>query len=223
MQTMNTDETTYQVWLEQTVARQEAARKEGVQLAAAVIGQTLYTEDLYVISLIDKCIRLIDGFKNMLEQRNLTCAGILLRIQIDNCLRTYALYVAADKQEVVNSILDGSIQLNKLKAKDGSRMTDQYLRQQLEKVDRRFGTVYKESSGYIHHSEKAFYTIASTNEPNIIELDMGHTLPQRFDAILKECAEAFLFFVGIQYILTQPIVESKKRIDAEDTEVSNND
>lgn len=216
---MNIDKATYQIWLEQMVARLEAARKEGVQLAAAVIGQTLYTEDLYIVSLIDKCLRLIDGFKDMLEQRNLTCAGILLRVQIDNCLRTYALYAAADKQEVVNSILDGSIQLNKLKAKDGNRMTDQYLRQQLEKADRRFGIVYKESSGYIHHSEKAFYTVASTKEPNILELDMGHTLPHRFDERLKECAEAFVFFVGFQYVLTQPVVESKRRIDSEDTEV----
>lgn len=216
---MNTDETTYQLWFRKIVDRLEAARKEGVQLAAAVIGQTLYADDLYVISLIDKCLRLIDGFEGMLEQRNLTCAGILLRVQIDNCLRTYALYTAADKQEVVNSILDGSVQLNKLKAKDGNRMTDQYLRQQLEKVDGRFGTVYKESSGYIHHSEKAFYTVASTKEPNILELHLGHCLPQRFDESLKESVEAFLFFVGFQYILTQPVVDSKKRIDSEDTEI----
>lgn len=210
------EQLTYEIWLKQIVEKLESIRQKGVQLAAAVIGQTLYSEDLYVVSIIDKCLRLIDGFINMLEQRNLTCAGILLRVQIDNCLRTYALYAAADRNEVVNSVLDNSIQLNKLKSKDGSRMTDQYLKQQLEKIDKRFNSVYKESSGYIHHSEKAFYTIAFTKEPNILELDMGHPLPQRFDVTFQECAEAFLFFVDFLYTLTRPIVDSKRRIDFQD-------
>lgn len=206
----------YEVWLKQIGKRLEDIRKEGLQLATAVIGQTLYSEDLYILSIIDKCLRLIDGFTNMLEHRNLTCAGILLRVQIDNCMRTYALYVAADKNEVVKSILDDTVQLNKLKSKDGSRMTDQYLKQQLEKLDQRFGSVYKESSGYIHHSEKAFYNIASIKEPNVLELDMGHPLTQRFDALFQECADAFLFFVRFQYFLTKPVVDSKRRVDAND-------
>ena len=205
----------YEVRLKQIIGKLESIRKEGVQLATAVVGQSLYSEDLYILSIIDKCLRLIDGFANMLENRNLTCAGILLRVQIDNCLRTYALYVAADKNEVLNSILDDKVQLNKLRSKDGNRLTDQYLKQQLERFDKRFGSVYKETSGYIHHSEKAFYNIASAKEKNVLELDLGHPLTKRFDVVLQECAEAFLFFVECQYILTKPIVESKIRIDAE--------
>lgn len=209
----------HDVWLKQMINELETARKEGVKLAAAVIGQTLFSDDLYVLSLIDKSLRLVDGFKSMIEQRNLTCAGILLRVQIDNCLRTYALYAAADKQEVIDSMLGRSVQLNKLKAKDGKKMSDQYLRVQLETVDKRFGTVYKEASGYIHHSKKAFYTIASaTTGPNSIRVDIGHALSPKYDVPLKECAEAFLFFLQCQRALTQPVVESKKQIDLKDTE-----
>ena len=79
---MNDEQITYELWLKQITNRLEVIRKEGVCLATAVIGQTLYSEDLYVVSIIDKCIRLIDGFINMMEQRNLTCAGILLRFKL---------------------------------------------------------------------------------------------------------------------------------------------
>jgi hypothetical protein len=195
----------YDIWQKEMIDELETARKEGVKLAAAVIGQTLFSDDLFIISLIDKSLRLVDGFKSMIEQRNLTCAGILLRIQIDNCLRTYAFLAAADHQEVIDSMLGRSVQLNRLKAKDGKKMTDQYLREQLEKVDKRFGTVYKEASGYIHHSKKAFYMIASAaTGPNSMELDIGHALSPKYDVPLKECAEAFLFFLQCQRALTQP-------------------
>lgn len=210
---------TYDVWLKQIIDELEAAREEGLRLAAAVIGQTLFSDDLYILSLIDKSLRLVDGFKSMIEQRNLTCAGILLRVQLDNCLRTYALYAAADKREVVNSMLGRSAQLNKLNAKNGEKMTDRYLREQLETVDKRFGTVYKEASGYIHHSGKAFYGIPSAaTGPNSAEFGIGASLTPKYDAPLKECAQAFLFFVQFQRVLTQPIVKSKKRIDLKDTE-----
>ena len=210
---------TYDAWLEKIIDELATARKEGLRLATAVVGQTFITDDLYVLSLIDKSLRLVDGFKSMIEQRNLTCAGILLRVQLDNCLRTYALYAAADKQEVVHSMLEKSVQLDQLKAKDGKKMSDRYLREQLETVDKRFGAVYKEASGYIHHSGKAFYSIASVRPgTDSIVLEVGRPLAQKNDAWLKECAEAFLFFLQCQQALTQPVVESKKQIDLKDTE-----
>lgn len=205
----------YEEWYEQVKGCLESIRQDGVHIAKSVIGQTLCKEDLYFLSIIDKCLRLIDGFTAMLEQKNLTCAGIFLRVQIDNCMRTYAPYIAENKNDVIDSALDSGIQLNKLRARDGSRMTDQYLRQQLEKIDKRFGTVYKSTSGYIHHSEKSFYLISSVKEPDIFELELGQPHTEKFYPLFKECAEAFIYFIQFQYELTQPVVESKQRFDSE--------
>jgi hypothetical protein len=55
-----------------------------------------------------------------------------------------------------------------MKAKDGNLMTDAYLRKQLAKFDKRFDSVYKAASGYIHHSEKAFYSVVSVKEMMMI-------------------------------------------------------
>ncbi len=88
----------YQEWIFKIKHHLENVRKQAVKLTAEVIGQTLCEDDFYMISILDKCIRLIDGFAIMIEKRNLTCAGILLRVQIDNCLRTYALYAAENRK-----------------------------------------------------------------------------------------------------------------------------
>jgi hypothetical protein len=204
----------YQDWYSEIIDRFKNARYDGVLLAKDVIGQTLFEDDFYIMSIIDKCIRLIDGFTIMLEKRNLTCMGILLRVQIDNCLRTYAPFVAENQSEVIKSIYNDKNQINKMISKDGKRMTDAYLRKQLSKIDKRFDIVYKEASGYIHHSEKAFYSIVSIEEPNTLKFDLGHPIRNELDPVLQECAEAFLYFVETQYRLTLPFVESKKNIDS---------
>ena len=151
----------------------------------------------------------------MLEKRNLTCAGILLRVQIDNCLRTYALYVAENQSEISRSVYGNGKQINKMKAKDGNQMTDFYLRKELSKIDKRFDSVYKAASGYIHYSEKAFYASVSVKEPNILDINVGHPIRDELDSVLQECAEAFIYFVKFQYKLTITVVESKNRIDAQ--------
>lgn len=204
----------YQEWFSQIKCHFENTRKCGLQLTADAIGQTLCMDDLYIMSILDKCIKLIDGFLVLLENRNLTCAGILLRVQIDNCLRTYALYAAENQSEVIRSVYDSDIQINKMKAKDGKCMTDAYLCRQLAKIDKRFDSVYKEASGYIHHSEKAFYSIASIKEPSTLTFTVGHSIRDELNPVLQECAEAFLYFVKFQYGLSRPFVESKKLIDS---------
>jgi hypothetical protein len=203
----------YQDWKFEIKTCLEDLRCDGVQLAKDVIGQTLLDSDFYIISIIDKCIRLIDGFTVMLEKRNLTCMGIILRVQIDNCLRTYAPFVAKNQSEVFKSIYDET-QINKMIAKDGKRMSDAYLRKRLSEIDSRFDSVYKEASGYIHHSEKAFYTMATAEEPYILTFNLGNPISEKLDPVLKECVDAFIHFVKIQYRLTIPFIESKKTIDS---------
>lgn len=206
----------YEDWLIDAIEKLNVLRKEKIHLAKLVIGQTLFKEDLYVVSIIDKNIRLIDGFIELLKERNLTCAGILLRVQMDNCMRTYALYIAENKEQVIDSIFNNEIQLNKLNAKNGKRMNDAYLKNEMNKIDSRFKKVYEKASGYIHHSEVAFYTIASTDEPYLLNVSIGHPLPSNFDSVIVECTDAFIYFLNIQQKLISPVIKSKIKYDEED-------
>lgn len=80
----------YNIKLAAYIEQLQELRKEAVSLVTGIIGETLCMDDLFFCASVDRCIRLIDGLIPMLKDRNLTCVGVLLRMQMDNCMRTYA-------------------------------------------------------------------------------------------------------------------------------------
>lgn len=196
--------------------RLEALRKmreQAVSITRGIIGETLLLEDLFFMSSADRCIRLIDGLIPMLATRNLTCAGVLLRMQMDNCMRTYAAFIAEDKNEVIQCIIDGN-PIKKLKDKNGNKMVDGYLKDEITKIDSKFGTVYDKASGFVHLSEKAFYQTVDKVEDYGIGFLIGEPLPEKRNEPLLECADAYIHFVQLHFKMLNAVVDSKKQYDA---------
>lgn len=192
-------------------------RKEAVSIAAGIIGETLCADDLFFCASVDRCIRLIDGLIPVLKDRNLTCVGILLRMQMDNCMRTYAAFIAEDRKAVIQCILDGT-PIKNLKDVNGNKMLDGYLKDQLAKIDPIFPTVYDNASGYVHLSEKAFYQTVDSCDNYRIEIQVGQPLPEKRNAPLLEATAAYIHFVNLHFKMLQAVVESKQRLDAYLTE-----
>lgn len=207
-----TNEEYYQE-IEERIANLQSLRREAISLSRGMIGESLLQEDLFFCAAADRCIRLIDGFIPMLRDRNLTCAGVLLRMQMDNCMRTYAAFIAEDRNAVVNCIIDGN-PINKLKDVNGKKMMDGYLKDELTKMDPLFSRVYDNASGYVHLSEKAFYQTVANCENNTIGLGIGTPLPEKRNKTLVEGAAAYIHFVKLQFKMLQAVVESKQRFDA---------
>lgn len=137
-------------------------------IVAGIIGKSLLQEDFFFCASTDRCMHLIDGSIAMLQERNLTCAGALLRLQLDNCMRTYAAFIAADKEAVVDCIISGR-RIDQQKSKDGKQLKDFYLKEELNKIEPHFSAVYDNTSGYIHLSDKAFYQTVNTCDNYTIE------------------------------------------------------
>ena len=206
-----TNEEYYQE-IEERIATLQSLRREAISLSRGMIGESLLQEDLFFCAAADRCIRLIDGFIPMLRNRNLTCAGVLLRMQMDNCMRTYAAFIAEDRNAVVNCIIDRN-PINKRKDVNGKKMMDGYLKDELTKMDPLFSRVYDNASGYVHLSEKAFYQTVANCENNTIGLGIGTPLPEKRNETLVEGAAAYIHFVKLQFKMLQAVVESKQRFD----------
>lgn len=213
-----TNEEYYQE-IEELIVTLQSLRREAIAISRGIIGETLTQDDLFFCAAADRCIRLIDGFIPMLQDRNLTCAGVLLRMQMDNCMRTYAAFIAEDRNAVVNCIIDGN-PINKLKDANGKKMMDGYLKDELTKMDPLFSRVYDNASGYVHLSEKAFYQTVANCEDNTIGLGIGTPLPEKRNETLVEGAAAYIHFVKLQFKMLQAVVESKQRYDASLTDES---
>ena len=194
-------------------------RKEALSIATGILGETICLEDLFFCASTDRCIRLIDGLIPMLKERNLACVGVLLRMQMDNCMRTYAAFIAEDRRAVVGCIIDGK-PINKLKDVNGKRMMDGYLKDEITKIDSVFAKVYDNASGYVHLSEKAFYQTVEKCEDYQFEFQIGHPLPEKKNTPLLEAADAYIHFVELHFKLLQAVVESKQRFDATQNDIS---
>lgn len=188
-------------------------KDEFAVLTDRIVGNDLEKDDFYFLAALDRAIHLIDGFLWMLEKRNITCAGALLRLQIDNCLRVYAPYIAKNREDVINTIIYEDKRLDRLPDDQGKRMNDGRLKDRLAKKYPEVKSVYEKCSGFIHLSDIAFYQTVNRMDQDGISLSVGGELPARYNDTLISLAQAYLHFCKIFVELLLPVAEAKKQFE----------
>lgn len=202
------DNSEYRGVITPLVEKLDQLNAKAIEIGKSIIGSTLLLVDLGFVSLLNRSVQLTDGFISMVKERNLTCAGALLRLQLDNCMRTYALYIAADRKEFIEALMSDK-KIDDLKDKCGNAMKDWYLKSELNKFDAQFSTVYRNASGYTHFSGKAFYQAVSAKNDNGIEFQVSHAFPEKVNPILVECVQAYIHFLKFFYWLIEGAVDAK--------------
>ncbi len=190
----------------------EELNEFALKIAQATIGETLFLTDLYFCAVLNKSIQLTDGFILLIQERNLTSAGILLRSCMDNCLRMFAMYLAEDPEVLVEYIMDGK-KISNLKDKNGNYLKDFYLKERLGEYDEHFIDVYNNASGYVHFSEKGFYQAVSYGGKNKVGVQVSHSVPEKANEFIVECTEAYIYFLKLLYSLFEDIVRYKRQYD----------
>ena len=155
----------------------------------------VYSMDLLANGASNRTLALCSGFRRMIEERNMICAGSLLRLQVDTALRFYAAFLVEDPHAFAHEVLKGT-RVDKLKDRDGKLMRDAYLVQRLAEAEglEWLARVYRETSGYIHLSSKhLFSTFNDVNsETRTVQIKVSAAdgnLPQE---IYVEAVDAFL-------------------------------
>lgn len=100
-----------------------------------------------------RALALSSGFREMVKQCNSICAMPIVRMQLDTALRFYAGFFVKDHQAFCRDIIEGK-QINQIKSDEGILMQDKYLVNRLAERNPWMTDVYKNSSGYIHFSNK---------------------------------------------------------------------
>lgn len=209
---MNND--SYFAELEQKIAEMNELRKKCPVLATGMIGQSLLKEDLFFCASLNRSVQLSEGFITLLQQRNLSCVGAILRLLLDNCMRTYAAFIAKNKDDVIDCVIHGEKISDQLDI-DGHKMTDCYLKKKMKAFNKSFPDVYNQASGYIHFSDMAFYETIVDIDNQTISLQIGQPLHERFNTLLIEAADAFIHFTKLLHKMLQAVVDSKQRFDLE--------
>lgn len=170
-----------------------------IQLTADCLnanGGALYPLDLMAAAAAKRSFSLVRGFRQMLKDRNMLCAGALLRLQLDTALRFYAASLVDNPHEFAVEVLGGA-EIRKLKDRSGTLMTDKHLVQTLmAESDENcwIGSVYRETSGFVHFSVKhmmSVYTLAD-GDSRKIQMKVSATDDWLNESVFLEAASAFV-------------------------------
>ena len=114
-------------------------------------GGALYGFDFLAGAALNRSLALSSGFRVMIRERNLICAGALVRLQLDTALRFFAGFTVSEPHDFALVVLEGE-RIDKMKDRHGKRMTDRHLVSQLTKEYPWVEAVYEGGSGYVHLS-----------------------------------------------------------------------
>jgi hypothetical protein len=109
----------------------------------------------YIMSIANRAISLNRGFVTLANANNYLTAISLMRLQIDNCLRLYAMSLSGDSSLFYKEILSGK-HVRNLEDRDGKKMSDTHLTKKIDKIFPGFKSLYDKLSGYIHFSFEHF-------------------------------------------------------------------
>lgn len=191
--------------------------KYSYQTGKDVIGETLFKEDLFFVAILNRFATLTSGFHTLIKERNLTCCGALLRLQLDNCMRLYGLNIAEDMSNAIDTVMSGG-RFDKLKDKNGKRMKDGYLKEQISIFDSRFEDVYNSTSGYIHFADKGFFQSVRSKENNCISMQISKEISEEFNPLLIECLDAYIHYSKFFLNMFSSVIESKRTYDEQHKE-----
>lgn len=198
--------------IEQYITQLSQYKEESKTLAASMIGENLTQDEMFFVSALNRRLQFIDGVILLLRERNLTCAGVLVRTQLDNLMRVFAAFISKDRHKFIDNYLKGKAIRNMLDI-DGNEMTDGHLKRRLSEYYPEIKEVYNRSSGYVHLSEVAFHENFWSDGENGFHFSVG--LPPREDlnSVLIECAEFFCYFTKVEFDFFQKVSDSKRDFD----------
>lgn len=178
-------------------------------------GATLGHADLFLFGAMKRTLAQSRGFRMLIEARNFPCAAAILRLQIDTAMRVNALSLVDDPDGLCRAVLDGG-QFNRLKDRDGRKMTDTYLRERLAREHSWIGPAYERTSGFIHLSGNHFdVAIASTDdETRIARFQISGEDPVRPEEAYFDVVDSFFAATKLAGLLMIACLTARHEHDA---------
>ena len=158
--------------------------------------------DIFAIAVLNRSLCLTEAFCDLLEKKNFVVAASLLRLQLDNLVRFQAAWLVDKPNEFATLVLSGR-KISDLKDRNGKFMKDFFLVGKLSEKYPRMKEVYKQTSGYIHLSEKHIFNALGKKEKDLKEpFTMKISSTDEF-VTDKDYLEALAAFTAITGILFQ--------------------
>jgi hypothetical protein len=169
-----------------------------------------YSVDFLTLAAINRSISNSEAFISLIEAENYLAAIPFIRMQLDSVLRLFALKLVDKPQEFAQKILDGH-EVRKLKCRNGNKMFDSYLCDQLSKYDPWVKNVYESCSGFVHLSNKHMFTIFGDRQPDdTFEIRLGAKHSHVTEKLKVEALDAYSHCLKLLIDMCKDWLDKKK-------------
>lgn len=115
--------------------------------------QTWYVIDSLAVAVINRGIQLTEGYVTLANTNNYIAAIPLIRLQLDNALRFFAISLVTDPNDFFFHFMDGK-PISYYKSDNGDKLSDNYLAKTLDVISPGVLRLYKDTCDYIHLSRQ---------------------------------------------------------------------
>jgi hypothetical protein len=186
-------------------------------------GASLYPFDILANGAVARSLALAKGFSEMIRQRNLACAGALVRLQLDTALRLTAGWLVEDPHAFAMQVLGGT-RINTLKDREGKTLLDHRLVENVAGDHPWVPKVYKLASDFVHLSERHLWrTFGLTADGRGFSVCVSSEDPPGLDDSYLEAIRYFRksihlllhYLEGWVFIKDNPAIARQMKQDAE--------
>lgn len=170
--------------------------------------QMWFDYDLFLCALVNRAMMINRGFITLKNDSNVFCTIPLLRMQLENCLKIYALLLVSDPHAFLSHWFFQKKVSNFKDKRLEKKLTESYLSQQMEKSYEHVYELYKQCCGHVHFSADSIKTSMTLSGDRKIE---GHI--NGFDIIPdNEKRNIEICFVHVNNILIDIIYRVYKEL-----------
>lgn len=149
---MKTEEIKLAQYINELAASPAKFAKLGEEITYAN-NQSPYVIDSFAFSVINRTIQLTQGYITLVGTNNYIAAIPLIRLQLDNALRFFAIFEVDNANNFFFYFMDDK-PINNYKSHTGEKLTDSYLAKKMDIISPGVFRLYKEISDYIHLSKQ---------------------------------------------------------------------
>lgn len=173
-------------------------------------GGNMFPLDLYAFGTIKRSMAHCKGFATLIETKNLTCAGGIIRMQLDTLLRFYAAFLVDNPHEFASSVMGGK-QVKDHVDRAGLKLSDRHLVDGLSSEYPWIKEVYKQTSGYIHFSNKHIFSALHglNEEDRSFQIQLSSDDIERAEEWYGEAIDAFYHITDIFLLYLEGWVVTK--------------
>lgn len=147
----------------------------------------IYSKTIMINSVLQRSFSIIDAFEKLLSSNNIMVMNGLIRMQIDNCIYIYGVFMLYEEKKDIDKIFDDTILKNKqLKSFkiNSQKLNDGYIVSKIDEFQKDFKDAYNFYCRFIHFSDSAGLLTMDPKENYIMEFNLSSDYSRFADHVI---------------------------------------